>query len=116
FSTQENAATFYPITGIGVGDTVQNAFAHNPANIRNYDVSTPLLYMIDGRLTWVAIFTKSNGSGASFQAVGLLDATNLNGNAVQMAGTLTQVLDNYQQYLATATIHGPGVSPQGKSI
>ena len=100
FDTKKNAATFYPLTGLGVGDNVKTAFSSNPGNIRNYDVSTPQLYSIYGRPTWVATFTQANASGATFQAVGMVAADDLNGANVQMAPTRDAALSLYSQWLA----------------
>jgi hypothetical protein len=100
FDTKKNAATFYNVAGLGVGDNVSTAFASNPANIRNYDVSTPQLYSIYGRPTWLAIFSQANTNGATFQAVGLVAADDLSGNNVQMASSLSLALTQYSQWLA----------------
>jgi hypothetical protein len=100
FDTKKNAATFYPLSGLGVGDNVKTAFASTQANIRAYDVSTPQLYSIYGRPTWVAIYTQANSSGATFQAVGLLAADDLNGANVQFAPSRDQALGLYSQWIA----------------
>lgn len=110
FDTKKNAATFYPLAGLGVGDNVKSAFASNPANIRAYEVSTPQLYYIYGRPTWVATFTQANSSGATFQAVGLVAADDLNGANVQMAPTRDAALTLYSQWLAG---HSKGSSGNG---
>ncbi len=100
FDTKKNSATFYNVAGLGVGSNVTTVFASNPTNIRNYDVSTPQLYSIYGRPTWVAIFSQANSNGATFQAVGLVAADDLSGNNVQMASSLSQALTLYSQWLA----------------
>jgi hypothetical protein len=100
FDTKKNAATFYPLAGLGVGSNVTTAFSSTQANIRGYDVSTPQLYSIFGRPTWVAIYSQSAGTGATFQAVGLLAADDLNGANVQYAPSRDQALALYSQWLA----------------
>jgi hypothetical protein len=110
FDTHQNAATFYQLAGLGVGDTVQSALKSNPANIRAYDVSSVQLYQIFGEPTWVGIFTQQNSQGEAFQAVGLVDARDLNGSNVQFAPSLKQALSMYQQWLA-ANSSGSNGSP-----
>jgi hypothetical protein len=101
FSTHKNEAHFYPLRGLGVGDSVTNAFKSNPHNIRNYTVSSVQLYQIYGEPTWVAIFVQPANIGATFQAVGLLDARDLNGSDVQMESTRDAALADYNQWLAS---------------
>ncbi len=120
FDTKQNLATFYPLAGLGVGNNVTTAFSSTQANIRGYDVSTPQLYSIYGRPTWVAIYSQSagtgSGTGATFQAVGLLAADDLNGANVQYAPSRDQALALYSQWLAghpkggTGTTGTPGTS------
>lgn len=113
FDTHANAAKYYPLSGLGIGDNVTKTFSSNPLNIRNYDVSLVQLYQIYGAPTWVGIFTQSNSQGATFQSVGLLDARNLSGADVQMAPSIQQALSLYQQWEATNTHAGSIVSSQG---
>ena len=101
FDTKKNAATFYALNGIGIGDNVKTAFASTQANIRAYDVNSVQLYSIYGRATWVAIYTQSNGSGATFQAIGLLAADDLNGANVQYASSRDAALSLYSSWLAS---------------
>jgi hypothetical protein len=110
FDTKKNEATLYPLAGLGVGSNVSTAFSSTQANIRNYDVSTPQLYSIYGRPTWVAIYSQaaSSGSGSTFQAVGLLAADDLNGANVQYAPSLGQALTLYSQWLAAHPKGGTG--------
>ncbi|HEX5570456.1 MAG TPA: hypothetical protein VFX31_03660, partial [Ktedonobacterales bacterium] len=116
YDTREMAGTFYPLTGIGVTDNVTNAFQSNPANIRNYTVGNVQLYQIYNEPTWVATFVQTNPFGASFQAVGIVDARHLQGVNVIMAPTKSQALANYAQYLADNNISGPGATPSGKQV
>lgn len=114
FDTKKNAAQFYPLSGLGVGDNVKNTFAHSPGNIRNYDVGSVQLYEIYGVPTWVGIFTQSTGQGDSFQAIGLVAASSLNGSDVQFASSLNQGLAQYQQWLAShnqSSASSPGGAP-----
>ncbi len=101
FDTHQNSAQFYQLSGLGIGSNVTTTFASNPLNIRQYDVSSVQLYDIYGEPTWVAIFTQSNGQGATFQAVGMVDARDLNGANVQMAPSRDLALAAYGQWLAT---------------
>jgi hypothetical protein len=111
FNTYKNEADFYPLAGIGIGDNVVSTFKSTRSNIRNYDVSSVQLYQIYNTPTWVAIYVQStsapsDSSGGTsqtvsgiFQAVGIVDARNLNGSNVQFDTSLTQALQDYQQWL-----------------
>ncbi|BCL82985.1 hypothetical protein ccbrp13_54500 [Ktedonobacteria bacterium brp13] len=100
FDTHKNQAYFYPkAAGLGIGDNVTKTFSSTRANIRNYDVSSVQLYQIYNVPTWVAIYTQSTNSGSIFQAVGIVDARELNGNNVQFEPNLSSALNDYQQWL-----------------
>jgi hypothetical protein len=99
FNTHRNEADFYPLQGLGIGDNVQKTFSSTRANIRNYTVASVQLYQIYNTPTWVAIYVQSTNSGDIFQAVGLVDARNLNGSNVQFETSLTQAMQDYQQWL-----------------
>jgi hypothetical protein len=112
FNTHKNEAIFYPLAGLGIGNNVIKTFESTRANIRNYDVSSVQLYQIYNTPTWVAIYTQSTGgspssddktpprtTGGIFQAVGIVDARNLNGSNVQFDTSLSQALQSYQQWL-----------------
>lgn len=124
FNTFKNEADFYPLAGIGIGDNVTNTFKSTRSNIRNYDVASVQLYQIYNTPTWVAIYVQSTGVvgpgnggnnsdntegtvGGIFQAVGIVDARNLNGSNVQFDTSLSQALQDYQQWL---TQQGNGTS------
>jgi hypothetical protein len=125
FNTYKNEADFYPLAGIGIGDNVVSTFKSTRSNIRNYDVSSVQLYQIYNTPTWVAIYVQSTGSPSDsgsrtsetvsgiFQAVGLVDARNLNGSNVQFDTSLTQALQDYQQWL-TQQGTGGGVTTGGQ--
>ncbi len=113
YDTRKNSAQYYQLSGLGIGDNVVHTFSSNPHNIRNYDVSGVQLYNIYGKPTWVAIFSQANAQGATFQAIGLLDANELNGSNVQMEPTLNQALTDYQQWLATNAGGSSIASSQG---
>lgn len=110
FNTHKNEADFYPLSGLGIGDNVTKTFSSTRANIRNYDVASVQLYQIYNTPTWVAIYVQSTSSGDIFQAVGIVNARNLNGDNVQFEATLPQALQDYQQWL---TQQGNGGSPSG---
>jgi hypothetical protein len=99
FNTHKNEADFYPLAGIGIASNVKNTIQSTRANIRGYMVDSIQLYQIYGEPTWVAIFVQPTDSGDIFQAVGLVDARNLNGSNVQYETTLTAALQDYQQWL-----------------
>ena len=115
FSTHENKAQFYPLRGLAVGDSVKNAFQGNPHNIRQYTVSSIQLYQIYGEPTWVAIFVQDSNIGATFQAIGLLDAKDPNGADVQMETSRSTVLADYQQWLTSHTTTNGGPSQNGQT-
>ncbi len=98
-NTHKNEADFYPLSGLGIGDNVQKTFQSTHSNIRNYAVSSVQLYQIYNTPTWVALYVQSTGSGDIFQAVGIVDARNLNGSNVQFETNLPQVKQDYQQWL-----------------
>jgi len=118
FDTHMNEAHFYPLRGLAVGDTVTNAFQGNPHNIRQYTVSSVQLYQIYGEPTWVAIFVQSSTIGATFQAIGLLDAKDPNGSDVQMETTRQAALADYQQWLTNRgnTAGGPSQNGQTQTV
>jgi hypothetical protein len=129
FDTHKNQADFYPLAGIGIGDNVTNTFKSTHSNIRNYDVASVQLYQIYNTPTWVAIYVQSTGSpspnssnsatggtvGGIFQAVGMVDARNLNGSNVQFDTSLSQALQDYQQWL-TQQGTGGSVSTNGQVL
>lgn len=100
FDTHKNEGRFYPLSGLGIGNNVNNTIQSTRANIRSYSVDSVQLYQIYNTPTWVAIFVQSTSSGDIYQAVGLVDAHNLNGSNVQFEPTLSQALVDYQQWLA----------------
>jgi hypothetical protein len=99
FNTHKNEADFYPLSGIGIGGNVSSTFSSTRANIRNYQVTSTQLYQIYGVPTWVAIYSQNTSSGDIFQAVGIVDARNLNGNNVQFEPTLSAALSDYSSWL-----------------
>jgi hypothetical protein len=102
FDTHKNSATFYKnAEGLGIGDNVATTFQSTRANIRGYSVSSVQLYQIYNTPTWVAIYAQNTDSGGIFQAVGLVDARELNGNNVQFDPDLNSGLPDYQQWLTS---------------
>jgi hypothetical protein len=100
FDTHKNKAYFYPkAAGLGIGDNVTKTFQSTRANIRNYTVATVQLYQIYNVPTWVAIYSQQTASGDIFQAVGMVNARQLNGNNVQFDPDLPSALRDYQQWL-----------------
>ncbi len=100
FDTHRNEAHFYPkAAGLGIGDNVTKTFQSTRANIRNYTVATVQLYQIYNVPTWVAIYSQQTASGDIFQAVGMVNARELNGNNVQFDPDLPSALRDYQQWL-----------------
>src|SRR5579883_3373130 len=110
FDTHKNAAQFYPLSGLGIGSNVSSTIQSTRANIRGYTVDSIQLYQIDNTPTWVAIFVQSTDSGDIFQAVGIVDARNLNGSNVQFEPTLSAALSDYQQWLLQLG-NSPGGAP-----
>jgi hypothetical protein len=101
FDTHKNEAHFYPLAaGLGIGDNVKNTFQSTRANILRYNVDSFQLYQICGQPTWVAIYS----SNSIYQAVGVLDAKNLNGGNVQFEPNLSTALNDYKQWLAQQAI------------
>lgn len=99
FDTHDNKAAFYALSGLGIGDNVSSTIQSTRANIRGYTVDSIQLYQIYNTPTWIAIFVQSTSTGAIFQAVGIVDARNLNGSNVQFDTTLPAALQDYQQWL-----------------
>lgn len=116
YDTKRNDAQFYPLTGLGVGDTVKSTLTSNPQNIRNYDIGSVQLYEIFGEPTWVGIFTQQTTNGASFQGVGMVDARDLTPANVVMAPSRDLALASYSQFLATHNrITGSGPTSTGNA-
>lgn len=107
FDTHKNEAHFYPLSGLGIGSNVQDTIQSTRANIRSYSVDSIQLYQIYNTPTWVAIFVQTTSSGDIFQDVGIVDARNLNGSNVQFEPTLSQALQDYQQWLTQQGAAGP---------
>lgn len=99
FDTHDNQASFYPLAGLGIGSNVSNTIQSTHSNIRNYTVDSIQLYQIYNTPTWVATFVQTTDSGSIFQAVGIVDARNLNGSNVQFETTLPAALQDYQNWL-----------------
>lgn len=116
FDTRDMTGRFYPLTGIGVTNNVISVFKSNPNNIRNYEVGTVQLYQIYNEPTWVATFVQTNPYGASYQAMGIVDARHLLGSNVIMAPNKSDALAAYAQYLADNNITGPGATPTGQQV
>ncbi len=113
FDTHKNQGFFYPLSGLGIGSNVEDTIQSTRANIRGYSVASIQLYQIYNTPTWVAIFVQSTGSGDIFQDVGIVDARNLNGSNVQFEPTLTQALQDYQQWLTSQGNSNPGAPTGG---
>ncbi|MDE3229259.1 MAG: hypothetical protein KGO05_05215 [Chloroflexota bacterium] len=116
FDTRDMTGRFYPLTGLGVTNNVTTIFRSNPANIRNYAVGNIQLYQIYNEPTWVATFVQTNEFGASYQAVGIVDAKHLLGSNVIMAPDKASALAAYAQYLADNNVAGVGPTPTGKTV
>ena len=106
FDTHKNEGHFYPLAGLGIGTNVSDTIQSTRANIRSYTVSSIQLYQIYSTPTWVAIFVQTTSSGDIFQDVGIVDARNLNGSNVQFEPTLSQALQDYQQWLTQQGSNG----------
>jgi hypothetical protein len=113
FDTRDMTGHFYPLSGIGVSDTVANTLTSNPANIQHYGVGSAQLYQIYNVPTWVATFTHEVDGGEIFEAVGIVDAQHLSGANVIMAPTKAQALAQYAQWLADHNVQGSGTAPSG---
>ena len=87
------------------GDNVTSTFQSTRANIRAYSVAS-VGYQIYNTPTWVAIYAQNTSSGDIFQAVGLVDAREPNGNNVQFDPDLASGLQDYQQWLTTQQSSG----------
>jgi hypothetical protein len=117
FNTHANIAKFYPqMAGLGIGDNVTSTFKSTRANIRGYDVASVQLYQIFNTPTWVAIYVQSTSSGDIYQAVGLVDAKQLNGGNVQFEADLSSALRDYQQWLTQQGTTASGSSNKTQTI
>ncbi|HLY29580.1 MAG TPA: hypothetical protein VKQ36_01005 [Ktedonobacterales bacterium] len=114
FDTRDMTGRFYPLTGLGVTTNVENTFQSNPSNIRGYTVDAVQLYEIYNEPTWVCTFVQKNAYGASFQAMGIVDARHLQGANVIMATDKATALAGYAQWLADHATAGTGPVPSGK--
>lgn len=116
FDTRDTRGTFYPLTGLGVSDSVAQTITGSRDNIRDYGVGGLQLYQIYGEPTWVATFVRDNEYGQSFQAVALVDAKHLSGANVIIASTKSEALSAYSQWLATNHYGNAGPSQSGKEV
>lgn len=115
FDTHDNQASFYPLSGLGIGSNVSNAIQSTHSNIRNYAVDSIQLYQIYNTPTWIAIFVQTTDSGDIFQAVGIVDARNLNGSNVQFEPTLSAALQDYQNWLLQEPNNPNGTPTSGNT-
>lgn len=115
FDTHDNKATFYSLGGLGIGSNVSSTIQSTRSNIRSYDVDSVQLYEIYNTPTWVAIFVQSTASGSIFQAVGIVDAKDLNGSNVQFETTLPAALQDYQQWLLQQGSGSGGTPTSGQT-
>ncbi|MEO7021321.1 MAG: hypothetical protein ABI234_14280 [Ktedonobacteraceae bacterium] len=115
FDTHDNQATFYPLSGLGIGSNVSNTIQSTHSNIRNYTVDSIQLYQIYNTPTWVATFVQTTDSGSIFQAVGIVDARNLNGSNVQFETTLPAALQDYQDWLLQQPNNSNGTPTSGNT-
>jgi hypothetical protein len=115
FDTHDNKGTFYQLNGLGIGSNVSSTIQSTHANIRNYSVDSIQLYEIYNTPTWVATFVQTTDSGSIFQAVGIVDAHDLNGSNVQYETTLPAALQDYQQWLLTQGNGQNGTPTSGTS-
>lgn len=114
YDTHDTSGKFYPLSGLGVGDNVESTFQGNPKNLRGYRVGAVQLYQIYGVPTWVAIFVQPNGSGETYQAVGMVDARHLIGSNVIMEASKAEALAAYAESLGSTSVPGSGPSSSGQ--
>jgi len=102
FETDQNKATFYPgLRGFNHGGSVsQTMFGVKDNGFQKYDVGNLELYNIYGRLTWVAIYTKSQTLGSTFGAIGFMDAHSQEVSDVAYGTDLQSALADYAAKLA----------------
>ncbi len=102
FDTDQNQATYYPgLRGFNVSSSAaQTMLSAKDNGLQKYDVSTIELYNIYGHLTWVAVYTRSQTIGATFGAIGFMDAHSQSAADVSSGTDLQSALTDYATRLA----------------
>lgn len=104
FDTKSNKGILYrDDAGFAVGDDVTHAMESNPKNIKNYEADGTALYNFFGKLTWLTTFespTPSDAGVATFQALGLVESNQVQGDNIVMESTKEEALRTYQRWLA----------------
>lgn len=115
FETDKNKAVFYPgLRGFNHGGSVtQTMFGARENGLQKYDVENLELYNIYGRLTWVAIYTKSQSLGSTGAAIGFMDANSQEVSDVAYGTDLQSALREYAAKLAQGQ-NGAIATPQSE--
>ena len=102
FDTQKNSGTFYPgLRGFNHGGSVTNTmFGANDNAQTKFGVEYLELYNIYGKLTWVAIYTRSQSNGSTFGGIGFMEADKQNVSDVAFAKDLPTALNEYLSIMA----------------
>lgn len=114
YNTRTQKGAFYPSVAItAVGSSVTDAFQNSSLNLKHYTVASIQLYQINGRPTWVGIYSQPGGQ-STFAAIGLLDAgIQVNPANVTFALDKGSALSAYASWIATGDNNGGPVSSQG---
>jgi hypothetical protein len=106
FEGRSNTAKVYPVSGIAIEESVLNSFTTAKKNIKSFRPVHPSIHSIYGELTWVVSYISESvdlDDSASFQAVGLIPASNVQGANVIYAEQKSRAFAEYRQFLAQGT-------------
>lgn len=113
FDTRTMTGRYYSIPGLGMADDVKKLIELSPANDSGYTADSVELYQINGEPTWVATMVQHNDTGATFQAVAMVDALHQRGENVIMQPTKAQAQASYAQWLS---VHSIGPQNPGPTV
>ena len=113
FDTRAMTGRYYAIPGLGMSDDVKKLIEQSPANDSGYTADAVALYQINGEPTWVSTMVQHNDTGATFQAVAMVDALHQRGENVIMQPTKAQALASYAQWLS---VHNVGPQNPGPTV
>lgn len=107
FETDINKAKFYPgLRGFNHAESASHTmFGVNQNTTQKCDVGNLELYNIYGHLTWTAILTRSQASGATFCAIAFMNAHDQQVSDVAYGTDLQAALSDYSNKLANGS-HG----------
>jgi len=111
YDTRAQKGKFYPgLAGINLDvDQTFRSIPENNNGTGNKQVTEGGLYNVNGRVTWIGVFTSPQQIGRSFSGLGMLDAAAPNPTNVAYGENKTVALRKYETYLGSGNPNGTGV-------